>query len=310
MFFLLTVGSWCGTCWVIPLILLADPSLLIKVMVDGTGIDWNQIVTIASIIGGGGSVAGLLTFFYNLWARKRQEYVEMARYKMSKIGEAEKTYLDLVRHASVLYGILKNFNQSSKSLMDKRSFYYLISFMKGTAGLKENVGGYLLISHDAERAIITLHNGILDFIREKLFDDIEISEIRVSFLDSFSLVDLHRKLCYDERTRMFFSRWKKWLRDEKSLADILILRKMLLCYFDLLTLELNIVYKLWYESELNVFEKGLHSRTIEAKNYLSLETKNYLQTEKLFGNQDLKTKFPNYYKKLFPWYQRLVLRYV
>ena len=250
----------------------------------------------------GSATATGITFLYNWMARRRQEYVEMARFRMNKIGKAEKSYLDLIRYSSVLQRLLKDFDPSPKRLMDKRSFYYLISLIKAMKKLTDDVGGFLLINHDAEKAIINLHINIVNLIRDKLFTDLEVGELRESFLDSFTLLDLNNKLLYDKRVRLLFHRWKKWLKNKDNSEDVSQLRKSLLCYYDLLTLELNTVYKLWYESELNFFERRFHYRTIEARNYLNKETKDYLRKEKLFDGQYLNMKFPAYYRKLFSGY--------
>ena len=246
--------------------------------------DW---ITLATIFFGGGGAVSLLTLLYNELAKKRQETIDMAKFRIEKINEKYNDYIDLIRHSFALYYYLDKLNDLS-DFQKTSLFLSALQFLQITDRISKN-GNFLLSNQDAE----SLLHDLVGFMWNKfkdVFPDFDYVKFR-SLNSRKSLVNL--KIAIDNPGsdyNKYYDQLLNWL-SAQSETEIRKTKMVFKCISEFLNLELNIIFHLWY------------NKKFKASDLLKDETIQYLMQEHNFsqGSDTIRLRkfYPKIYNRLF-----------
>jgi len=245
-------------------------------------------VYIATIILGGGGAVSLLTWFYDKLAKKREETVDMAKFRMEGINKKYNDYMNLIQHSFALYHYLDNLNELSE--YEKTSlFLKALLFLQTTDRIVKN-GNFLLADQDAESVISDLVG--FNWIQfRKIFPDFDYVKFRSldsqkPFMEIKAAIDTTGD-DYNTYYNQFFS----WLTNPQNKTELHKIKMVSKCINELLNLEVNRVFELWYNRKFHVHD------------LLGDDTIQYLINEHNFSYSSRTLRliefYPRYYKKLF-----------
>jgi hypothetical protein len=203
----------------------------------------DSYIPILTAIGFGGIISALITFFANSIIKRREQYLDIAKYKIDAISKSKQYVIQLARCYNTLSGYLLQARTGSSSTL---IMYYMCKILALQSRIFEEVGEMQFDALEAER--------VIDHYRRK---------VGTSLLPDFGHVEMYRLADlvkesdgtflspdkfikkYDEE-RALYSKFEEWLNKlpPEKLKELVINCKM---FYHLTILELNNVYKVWYK---------------------------------------------------------------
>jgi hypothetical protein len=203
-----------------------------------TGILWLDILIVSTLTGS--VVAAGLTAFTNRLAKRREEYLDMAKYKMDSIFKSKHYFIQMARFYEFLYYQL-NGERANFDFM--QILYFICNILYLREEVRRSFGAIQLGDLGAENVVKETGDKLLSALDQVyLYEDIS------------RLTDLARcNLPYHVfRTRVatdnidLLDKLRNWLSNT-MLSDEL--KKSCLCYRQLILFELNHIFKVWYGRE-------------------------------------------------------------
>ena len=270
-------------------------------MSEAVGVDWIEVITTTiktdwfKILIGSGGIATFLTLLYNRRAARRQEIVDMAKFRIEKISDKTKSYMELNRYSVLLCNQLSDLRVDPQLLDDYMFscsvFYYLIRFFKILHRIFLTEGGIVLSNQDAEAICTNLAVLSLGTFGDT-FSPVARAHMTKIIPDGATIDQLDFIMQHDPIARNLHNRFVMWLRDPTNNNIIDTLYKRLFCLAEILIYELNVVYEIWYR------------KTFYSSEQISADCKHYLMNDRLFVDEQgntvsIRDKHPNYYYRLF-----------
>lgn len=277
-------------------------------------LDWGTMIfsyfkpvleNIPIFVGSGGLLSTVI-FVYNHYAKKREETVNMSKYRMDRLERKNNEYMKIIRTS---YNISKSLPKYCPTIPTTRSatpiikstmpdydgielFVSMLNFTRDSNDVIKH-GNFLLTDQEAEGVLSDLTRSSLKIIKNDIFKT-DYSE----FLSLNSTKPLH-KITSDilKSTTVYhkcFDEFNMWASRNNSQREALA--KILGCISDLLLLEINIAHKSWYGN-----------KKFKSKEFLSEESKNYLFNIHVFDNdmgngvvteENFKSRYKKYHKKI------------
>ncbi len=260
---------------------------------DDSNLDWYKI---AGIIGGGGLVGTILTLLYNSRATKRQEIVDMSKFRMVKISRKVKSYLCLTKYSNVLSARFNEIHSQRDLLNDSiflsRTFYALIKFLQISYRILMKEDSIVLGNQAAESVLVNLHGlAYSSFVR--IYGPIDIEILRKILPEDETFDALDRILASDDEARNYYNSFIAWISDFTNNDVVMMIHVWLFCLSEILMYELNLVFQRWYDEPFYV-STHLNPRCLK-----------YIEETPMFPNANqsgyllLREQFPRYYSRLY-----------
>ncbi|MFZ0514483.1 MAG: hypothetical protein WAM14_22960, partial [Candidatus Nitrosopolaris sp.] len=242
--------------------------------------------TIAVI--GGGLIAAFVTIGGNEFTRKRQDRVEVAKQKIDATSKRLPTYVQLATYHRGLYSEVNKVASGTK-LDPKRCLFYVCDILQlETSMFKE--GGYVLDDLDAEEIIYRLGSTIPLMISRD-FHPYYASVMRSLVEGNVSYHEFCDNLLQNNE---IYNKFKKWLSASraslKRARELEESVKKSLWYSELITLELNHLYKRWYG-----IEPSFKKLNDELRGYLR---EGYKEDKSVNQTDITRKQYYNYYKRI------------
>lgn len=184
---------------------------------------------------GGGVVGAAITFIGNWLMNKREELLEMLKI----ISRAAPYYNQLAMNAwNFSWGLTHN--ESDDGLL----MYYMCNILQIRRQIVLTFGDLQFDNLVAERIIGDFGRDIFSLIKKK-FNPVELSELTFLSENSKPYHEFHEIIKNNDLDNKF----RKWIREEISDNDKAELEKKCAWYSQLIMLELNHLYRLWYREE-------------------------------------------------------------
>jgi len=255
---------------------------------DTSFLDW--VILLVPIILGSGGFAALITYLYNVWAKKREELVNMSQFRMRRINKKYNDYLDLILYSMQFSVYLDKVTEQPSTFVKTIVFFSLLKYLQTVRKITDH-GSFLLSDQDAETVISELTTYNLIQIRT-IFTEFDYPK----FQELNSNIPLHQ---IGDKIEEEDSDYKKycellfaWITNQENKNQLANLKIRIKLVSQLLNFELNTVYEMWYGEKFFVDK------------FLSSDTKEYLFGEQAFGEDINKPKlfryaYPSYYKRIF-----------
>lgn len=236
-----------------------------------------------------------LTRWYQEESRKRQEIVDMSKFRMMKISKKAKSYVDLQRYSLVLSFQLGRIRNNTDLLNDYQflasTFYYMIKFLKATNRIVLIEDSIILGNVDAETVVTELDN-LVYVAFGRIYGSIVLQDVVKIITDDATLDNLDTIIRNDAMALSYYNRFCQWLRDQRNHPIIDILSVRLLCLSDLLIYELNVVFERWYDEVFYISE------------HLRPQSTDFIRNMAMFEDEEDNPRrmidvFPRYYNRLF-----------
>ncbi len=261
----------------------------LRTMSESSTQDWIQLV-VTIMLGSGGVITGL-GFLFDYLSKKRQELLDMARFRMEKISNRLEDYILFTHFSNWLAGSLSEV-MVKPNLKDNRhfsieQFYYYIGYLQTSRDVFVNRGGFALSDQDAENAILALHNTVRTTL--KIYDVVNTSKVRQLIEKNASADDLERVLddSYEADARTYFDEFVDWMFDANNSQQNRRAYAALRCITELMTFEINYTFEKWYNKKFTT------------RKHLSSEVRDFLWNEQLFFDSKLIEANEPYFRKIF-----------
>lgn len=225
------------------------------------------ITPLVAILVGGAGV--LITYLANYWAKNREERITMAKYKIDAISKSKPLLIQKARFSGAIYRSLTTETAGERRIITDRddidytkTLYYLCCFLCTQQRVFFEFGDLQLDDLDAEAAIGAYENKIVETLLNSPIINHQVTTL--AYL-------AEKEMPYDNfsvkvRDSQILSIFEAWIRSlsEREFQNLAIYCR---AYHELLTLEFNHVYKIWYGKDPST--TSLAASTLEhvSKNY-------------------------------------------
>jgi hypothetical protein len=198
--------------------------------------------------------------------RKRQEAMEI----LNIISNNAPYYNQLARNAWNFSWDLTHGERDYKLLM-----YYICNLLRVRNQISLKLGDLQLDNLEAERIISKIGSDIYSVIKKE-FTHVEFSELTHLSKDNKPYHEFHQNISNDTH---LYDKFERWLKDKISKEDFEELEKKCAWYAQLIMLELNHIYRLWYSEEPPLILRD------DLKKYLQKEEQKYYNRIVAFETQ-------------------------
>lgn len=243
-------------------------------------------VTISGIVFGSGVGVTVITKYHDWLAKKREETLDMAKYRMNRVEKRFNDYIDLMNYANEVSAFTNRFSGTNQ-INSAKLFLSLLRFSEVHEKLVTK-GDLLLTDQEAESVVVDLSHTLA----KKIHDIFEREEDYWGFRELDSTKSLPNILKEIRNPIGIYTYYYKiivsWFSIQSDQTKKII--ELVSSSIDqVLLFEMNIVFEKWYPNKF------------VPDTFLSKEVSEYVLRIHEFSKGKLSTAYPRYYKKIFSY---------
>jgi hypothetical protein len=206
------------------------------------------------LLGSGGILGGTYEWIRDWFAKRREEYLEIAKYKIETISKVRPKYVQLSTNFNALYDQLHNYDTKEFYTLDYyMCLYYICNILSIREAIRTEVGALQLGSLLAEDCLEDLSYEIV----KSMEDDKDLGPNSIYKMTRLinNNVEYQEFLINIRNTNKdIYTNFVKWLHRTHSSTEYQTIKESCGCFAYLLIFEVNRIYKIWYNGKEPKFD--------------------------------------------------------